>query len=540
MRSLMNTERKHRWLPAGFWTITAVVICAAITLIVWRAWPNSWSQYPHVDLQTDRSPPFPVDGAAESRIKAFCADCHTLPNPGSFPRDRWHDAVRKGYEFYARSGRNDLEPPPVHQTVAWFRSLAPDELVFPKPEEAETEMPVAFTVELLDWGEPSAVPPGVSYLRWASIGDDREPILLVCDMRDGCVAAVDPGDPNRRVRVLTKLDHPCRAEACDLDGNGATDLVVADLGSVRAIDHDLGRVVWLRRSEDRESPEEIVLASGLGRVADVRPADFDGDGDLDLLVAEFGHYRTGGILLLRNVAARGEPPRFQRESIDSRPGTIHVPLHDFNGDGRPDFAALISQEHECVEIFVNQNDAHFSRYAAWAGPDLTFGSSAIQLVDMDQDGDMDVLYTNGDAFDNSYANPSHGVQWLENLGRLEFACRRLADLPGAYCAMAGDVDLDGDLDIIVTTWLPQQVKPRVLSDPSTVSILCLEQKSPGRFVRHTLERGAPRHAAMEMADFDGDGDLDFAVGYHAGLPRANAPRDPRAAIWWNQAISKNN
>jgi len=39
------------------------------------------------------------------------------------------------------------------------------------------------------------------------------------------------------------------------------------------------------RAEQAGGPfEEIVVASGLGRVADVRPADFDGDGDLDFAV----------------------------------------------------------------------------------------------------------------------------------------------------------------------------------------------------------------------------------------------------------------
>ena len=71
-----------------------------------------------------------TDGAAataaatEARIKAFCGDCHAVPQPRSFPRDMWHDEVEKGYQFYAISGRTDLDPPPMGQTAAYFRSLA--------------------------------------------------------------------------------------------------------------------------------------------------------------------------------------------------------------------------------------------------------------------------------------------------------------------------------------------------------------------------------------------------------------------------------
>ena len=258
--------------------------------------------------------------------------------------------------------------------------------------------------------------------------------------------------------------------------------------------------------------------------------------DLDLIVAEFGHYHTGGIFLLRNVAAAGESPRFESQELDPRPGTIHLPVHDFNRDGRPDFVALVSQEYECVDLFVNQGDAKFNLSNLWAGPDLTFGSSGIELADMDQDGDLDILYTNGDTFDNSYANPSHGVQWLENLGDLQFAYHRLADVPGAYRALAGDMDLDGDSDIIVAAWLPQQVRPLNLRAAPLASILCLEQTSPGRFVRHTLETGSPRHATLEMADFDNDGDLDFAAGSQLDLQGTSLPGVSPIAVWWNQVI----
>ena len=283
-----------------------------------------------------------------------------------------------------------------------------------------------------------------------------------------------------------------------------------------------------------------MLVSGRGRVADARPADFDGDGDLDLIVAEFGHYLTGGMLLLRNVALPGERPRFETEQLDPRPGTIHTPVHDFDEDGRPDFLALVSQEYESLDAFLNHPDGGFRLQTLWTAPDLTFGSSGIELVDLDEDGDVDVLYTNGDTFDNSYVNPSHGVQWLENLGGLQFAYHRLTAMPGAYRALAGDLDLDGDLDVVAVAWLPRQVRPPNAPLRSAASILCLEQTAPGKFVRHTLEKGSPYHATIEMADFDDDGDLDLAVGTHVVTSRfANTPDTPhRLTVWWNQTDAR--
>jgi len=359
-------------------------------------------------------------------------------------------------------------------------------------------------------------------------------VLLASDMRRGTIATVDPRRPQGDPKVLARLGNPCRVELCDLDGNGTMDLVVADLGSTKAVDHNRGRVVWLRSTGIQDRYETVVLASGLGRVADVRPLDLDRDGDTDLLVAEFGLHQTGKILLLRNVAGMGKLPRFVEETLDDRPGTIHVPVLDLNGDARPDFLALISQHYEQVDAFINQGNTQFDVRTLWAAPDLTFGSNGIEIVDLDGDGDQDILYANGDAFDNTFVSPSHGVQWLKNEGGLKFAYHRLADLVGACRASAADVDLDGDLDIIVTALIPEQVEPANATARPLASLVCLEQTSPGDFVRHTLEEDSVFHAALELADFDADGDIDLAVGSLTLTVTRQLPY--WLAIWWNQTI----
>jgi hypothetical protein len=269
-------------------------------------------------------------------------------------------------------------------------------------------------------------------------------------------------------------------------------------------------------------------------VADARPIHAASRGKLDVIVAEFGWNRTGSLLLLRNVAEPGQRPRFEPEQLDPRTGTVHVPVCDLNSDGRPDFLALVSNEHECVEAFVNQGDGKFHRQLLWRAPDLTFGSNGIQLIDLNGDGRIDVLYTNGDAFDNDYLSPWHGVQWLENAGSLHFEYRRLTDMPGACVALAGDFDGDEDLDILVVAFLPRGLKPETVDVKSMPSIVLLEQVSSGHFVRHTLEKGFPCHAALVVGDFDHDGDLDFVVGHNSMGAEAQALGPTWATVWWNQ------
>jgi hypothetical protein len=82
---------------------------------------------------------------------------------------------------------------------------------------------------------------------------------------------------------------------------------------------------------------------GVGRVADVEAADFNGDGKLDLIVGVFGWTRTGEIIYLENHTTDWSQPVFARYVLDDRHGTIHVPVCDLNKDGRPDFVELIEK-----------------------------------------------------------------------------------------------------------------------------------------------------------------------------------------------------
>lgn len=514
------------------------LVCLTIVMFYWRSSyfgaQAAWRR--HVPSQPGSAVPASFDRNLVAQIETFCGDCHGMPLAENYPRDAWHDKVWRGYQYYARSGRTDLDPPPIEQTVAYYRSLAPEHIVLPQPPEAETKPAATFVPRHFSLDQKTDVPLGIAHLRWVDLEQDGNPVLVVCDMRFGRVSALDLRDPAPRPRILAQLDNPCHLEPCDLDGDGLLDLVAADLGSFQAGDHNRGRVVWLRRRQAPGDYETIVVASGLGRVANNQAVDIDADGDLDLLVGEFGYHKTGKIALLRNTAASGDRPQFQLEVLDPRPGTSHILVHDWNEDGRPDFLALTSQEYEWVAAFISRANGQFHRRTLWAAPDLTFGLTGMGLIDMDQDGGIDILFTNGDTFDDQYVRPSHGVQWLKNLGGQQFAYRRLTDLPGAHAARAGDFDRDGDLDVIAVSWLHDQLYPVSAVSKPMDSIVYLEQISPEKYERHTLEVGFPCHATLEVADFDNDGDLDFAVGWQLTKKWRDLPHG--ITVWWNQSAVK--
>lgn len=459
-------------------------------------------------------------------ITRFCGDCHVLPRPESFPKAAWEHEVRRGYEFYFESGRNDLSPPPQAPVVDYFRNRAPESLSLPAESERGPSSPIRFRGESFSSTEDGKLP-AISFVDWNTTSGHGA--FLLSDMRNGSVLQLSPrGETLWQQRDLAA--HPAAVRVCDLNHDGLPDLVAADLGSFQPEDHQGGRVVWLGDYR-AEAAKPIVILDKIGRVADLRPGDFDRDGRLDLVVAEFGWHTTGGIHVLYNRPGEDAAgtPRFDVVTVDRRPGTIHVLPVDLNRDGRLDFVALISQEHEKVVAFLNQPEG-FRKVDLYAAPDPSWGSSGIEVIDFDGDGDVDVLLSNGDTFDSNLIKPYHGISWLENTGDLKFTAHPLTRLPGAHRALPCDLDGDGDLDLAVCALLPSTLMAGQ-SAANFDAVIWLEQTSPGQFVRHSIARGSPSHAAMSAGDFDGDSDIDLAVGVFLSEHRSGPSR---LMIYWNE------
>lgn len=473
----------------------------------------------------------------DDEVVAFCGGCHKMPSADLFPKSAWYDEVKQGFDFYHQFKPKELTQPPFLPVVEYFRSRAPEKLDLTPPETAPPPDRLKFHTQeiLLPLPNNSAPAPlAISFMGTLPRPQPPGRELLLSDMASGGVFLVDAKGSLQVTRLGSGFKNPCVVHGCDLNGNGRLDLVVADLGSFIPADHEQGSVIWVPDVMDQRSTQSVIpLLQGVGRVADVQSADFDADGDLDLVVAEFGWHRTGHILLLRNDG-NASAPRFTSRIVDPRPGAIHVPVVDLNKDGRPDFVALISQQFEVIEAFLNQGDGSFKKQTIRIADDPSFGSSGIQIVDLDGDGDDDVLYTNGDSFDSLLIKPYHGIQWLENTGQFPFVNHRLTSLPGVHRALAGDIDQDGDLDIVACAFFPSVVQDSPEARKFD-SVILLDQQGPGQFVRYRLEKGNCIHPSMELSDFDGDGDLDFAVGSFRIQTTAD---QPAATIWWNDIPAK--
>ena len=459
----------------------------------------------------------------DARIAEACSQCHQLPTPDVLPKSEWRDKINTMFhlanlELLGKYGRPiwDLDPP---QVANFFIERAPEELKALPWRSAGVSPKLKFEHSRLSGGSMIIERPGGANVQLHDLFKDIPgPELVVCDMLSGWVSWTDPKDPSMGLQPIVQLKNPCHSELVDLDQDGKKDLLISELGDPLPSDAEFGSVALLRRTNDRQF-EVIRLTPNIGRVADARPADFDGDGDLDVVVGEFGWRKLGSIRYLENVSSKPSDLKFEMRQIDPRHGTIHVPVVDLNGDGRPDFIALISQEFETVVAFVNQGSGEFTAEDIYVGPHPHWGSSGIEPLDFDGDGDLDVLMTNGDTLDDMKLRQYHGISWMENTGKFPFTRHEIDFYYGVHRAEAGDLDGDGDLDLAACSFLPDLPDER-LKALTLSGLVWYEQTSPGKFVGHPVVDGIRcDFPTLELGDLDGDGRLDIMVANLMGTPR---------------------
>jgi hypothetical protein len=468
----------------------------------------------------------------DALTRTTCGGCHAVPPPDILPRAAWRSEFVK--MMFLRENRPVPAGPnaaagvtlakDMEQVLTAYLAAAPERLPAPEAWPPPDQSPLSFAPARLTMSEVPG-PPAVSHVSLLDLDGDKQIDLLGTDMRQGVVFAARPLRPNSPLSVVASIPHPSHVAVADLDRDGIRDLIVSDLGEFFPADHDKGAVVLLRGLAGGKY--SAFWLDGWPRIADAEAADFNGDGKDDLAVAAFGWRKSGALKILENATTNPAQPAFTSHTIDPRTGSLSVWPADLNRDGRLDFVTVLAQEHETVDAYVNTGGFTFEQKVIYKAPHPNWGSSGMQLVDLDRDGDLDVLLTHGDTFDDGIVKPYHGIQWLENTGGYPFAEHALAQMPGVHSARAADLDGDGDLDIVAAALLAGGAD---VDESALPAIVWLEHTKPGVFTRHTIEMGFPRHATLDVADIDADGDLDIVAG-NFSLGREPAP-------WVNVYVNK--
>ncbi|MFW6033140.1 MAG: FG-GAP repeat domain-containing protein [Phycisphaeraceae bacterium] len=315
----------------------------------------------------------------------------------------------------------------------------------------------------------------------------------------------------------------------DVSGDGLLDLVVQDenahggwLGWYEATD---GGKSWKRHIIAETGPEGGKFASG-----DLAVADFDGDGDLDTLaIVHPGEWGSAGedstIYWYENVDSgqSWKPHRIGETSAFIK----DVEIADFNGDGKPDLAAVTYGGHN-VLVFQQNGPDDWAKVQDIRLQNLHEG---MDVGDVDGDGDIDICPNGywienpgGDLAENTWVARIIDHKWLDE-GKPDNHNFRL-NATKIFCA---DINNDGKDEVFISD----------SENDGTVSWYESDDPQAGVWTEHVIIDNLYAGHTLQVADLDRDGDLDVFTGQNGGQmdnPKVLAVFNQGDGLEWKQQM----
>jgi hypothetical protein len=310
----------------------------------------------------------------------------------------------------------------------------------------------------------------------------------------------------------------------DFDGDGFLDIVTSTSDIY-------GQLRYYKNEGDGTFTERTEEAGLLGQIGGLNlvHADYDGDGDRDVLVLRGGWQGTYGRIpnsLLRNRGDGRFTDVTRRAGIGENSYPCQVAAFaDYDLDGDLDlFFANETPPPESglkypCELFRNEGDGTFTDVAAEAGVESFKLAKGAAWGDFDGDRDPDLFVSNQYDINRFYRNNGDGTftNIADELG---------VDEPRlSFPTWFWDYDNDGRLDLFVAGYGGDvnEVAKNYLRPEGKYALNALYHNEGGAFRDLARESGLTRQALVMGANFgdlDNDGWLDFYLG--TGTPDFDA------------------
>lgn len=287
--------------------------------------------------------------------------------------------------------------------------------------------------------------------------------------------------------ISSELSEPFALSLADIDGDIDLDLV--------AVSKADSLLVWYENIDGFGNfGDEIIISDTIQKPESVYVADFDNDGDNDLIVNNFSFGDNRKLFLFQN---ENNGLFFEQitpiEATGS--GATVVTGGDLDGDNLLD--VLFAQGGALLKWLKNVGNNTFD-----APIEISSNSSddfkSMEIVDLDDDGDNDILLSSATA---------NEISWYENLdGNGNLSEQQFVDEGASYVTsvIPADFDNDGDLDLLSTHLFDNRIS-------------IYEKQANGDYGEEVIIMETGKRPTYLLAeDFDSDGDLDLISTFFEG------------------------
>ena len=277
----------------------------------------------------------------------------------------------------------------------------------------------------------------------------------------------------------------------DIDGDSDLDIVIGNAGGRGQQDRlyvNNGTGIF---SDSTANRMPVVNDSTLS----VALGDVDRDGDLDIVVGHFdGSFGQQNRLYLNNGAGSfTDATASHMPAVDD--STFSVALGDVDRDG--DLDIVIGDSYQQNRLYLNNSRGAFSDATASRMPVVQDWTNSIALGDVDRDGDLDMVVANYQRKNRLYLNSGAGIFSDATASRMP------VDVDFTTSVSLGDVDGDGDLDMVIGN--------SILNGQNRL----YRNDGKGTFSDVTVSRmpvDSDYTTSVVLGDVDRDGDLDVVIG----------------------------